>query len=215
MTKLVCISDTHSYHRKVVVPDGDILICAGDITWRGELTIIADFCNWLQELPHSNKVVVFGNHELDTQSGPNRGVALQMVKDAGAIYLEDSGCKINELEIYGSPYQPYFNDWEYNLPRDGKELREKWNQIPETVSVLVTHGPPYGVLDGVDRVHEPQGCKLLKKRVKELSNLKLHVFGHMHKSGGQMLEIVGVKYVNAAICDDSYSPCRKPVVVEI
>ena len=213
--KIVAISDTHSYHRKVVVPDGDILICAGDITWRGELTIIADFCNWMKELPHHNKIVVFGNHELNTQSGSNRGVALQMVKDAGAIYLEDSGCKINELEIYGSPYQPYFNDWEYNLPRDGKELREKWSQIPETVDVLVTHGPPYGILDGVDRVPEPQGCKLLKKRVMQLSDLKIHAFGHLHKDGSKTVKLGHTVFANAAICDDNYDPCRKPIVIEI
>jgi len=213
--RIVALSDTHSYHRRIKVPEGDVLIHAGDITWRGELTIFADFANWLQELPHKNKVVIFGNHELGMRSGPNKSLVLQMIKDAGATYLENSETTIDGIKVYGSPATPYFMDWEWNYQRS-REIGEVWNLIPEDTNVLITHGPPYGILDSVqDRSRGPQGCEMLKKRIQQLPNLKAHVFGHLHKDGGKIVNLHDTIFANVAICDDAYDTTRLPTIIEV
>ena len=62
--RLVLLSDTHELHRKINVPDGDILIHAGDFTMLSKsLRAISDFNAWLGELPHRYKILVPGNHE--------------------------------------------------------------------------------------------------------------------------------------------------------
>jgi predicted phosphodiesterase len=214
--KLVPISDTHSFHRKVNVPEGDVLICCGDITGRGEMAIIEDFVDWMKEQPHRNKLVVFGNHEKGMEKGYKREPALALLREAGIIYLEDSGVEIDGIHFWGSPWQPLFYSWEFNLPR-GKALAEKWALIPNSTDVLITHGPPFNILDEAPRDFgstEHCGCEELAKRVFELPNLKAHFFGHIHYSHGQQ-EINGIKFVNAAICTEDYKPTNPPIVVEI
>lgn len=212
--RLVAISDTHSYHRKIKVPDGDVLIHAGDITWRGEINILYDFCAWMYELPHQHKIVVSGNHELGMQNGVYRNHVLSMMKNVNIHYLEDSGITINNLFFWGSPWQPAFFDWEWNLPRNGLALEEKWSLIPDDTNILITHGPPNGILDST-RDNGPQGCEKLEKRIRDLSKLKVHIFGHMHRDGGKMIDHLGVKFVNAAICTDAYTPTNPSVIIDI
>lgn len=224
--KIVAISDTHSYHRKVKVPDGDVLVHAGDITWRGELEIFTDFAKWVKELPHKKKVIIFGNHELGMRSvakkGPikrysesNRDVVLKMMEDAGIIYLENSGIDIEGINFYGSPATPWFMDWEWNYQR-GKDIGAVWDLIPENTNVLITHGPPYGILDSVqEQIRGPQGCEMLRKKTEQLPNLKAHIFGHLHKDGGQTQQYNNITFANAAICDDRYDTSRSPLIIEV
>lgn len=217
--KICAISDTHSYHRKINMPmdkDIDTLIHAGDITWRGELDIIEDFSNWLKELPYKNKIVIFGNHSLGIQRGHKRERALDMIRNTGAHYLEDSGITIDGIDIYGSPATPFFHNWEWNYQR-GKDIAAVWSRIPTSTNILVTHGPPYGILDEAPRdwgQFENVGCEDLLARIKELTNLKLHVFGHIHHAYG-MKEIDGVKFVNASTCTEAYAPTNPPIVIEL
>src|SRR5579859_1782694 len=209
--KIVAISDTHSYHRQISMPpNADVLVCAGDITWKGELDIIEDFCNWMKELPYKHKVIVLGNHELGIQNSIKREPALEMIKNAGLHYLEDSSVEIDGVLFYGSPWTPYFYDWEWNLQR-GPEIAEKWKKIPDETNVLITHGPPYGILDRTPS-KENVGCKDLKKRVRELSQLKCHVYGHIHLGGGSIVSINGTTFINASICTEQYQPSNKPKI---
>jgi predicted phosphodiesterase len=214
--RIVALSDTHSFHRRVQVPEGDLLIHAGDISWRGELEIMADFANWLGELPHANKLCIFGNHEVGLRSGPNRGVALRMIQDTGATYLEDSGTVIEEFNVYGSPATPSFGDgWEWNYDR-GMAIGQVWKMIPDDTHILITHGMPNGILDSVRELHrQPQGCEMLKRRIRELTQLKLFVGGHLHKDGCSKRLLGDVWFVNAAICDDAYDTTRSPVVIDL
>ena len=215
MKRIVCISDTHEKHAQVVVPEGDILIHAGDSTFCGEFHAVASFAAWLKQQPHQHKLVIAGNHELSFQT-PHREIMINLLREAGAIYLEDSAYEIDEILFYGAPWQPEFFNWAFNLPRDGKDLENKWSKIPEKTNVLITHGPPYGILDGVqEQDRGPQGCKKLKKRVMRLPNLKCHIFGHLHHDGGKTLTVAGVQFVNAAICTDAYNPTNLPVVIDI
>ncbi len=216
MLRICCISDTHSHHRKLNIPECDMIIHAGDITWKGELDIIEDFALWMKDLPIKHKIVIHGNHELGHQSGPKRAPGLKMLADAGIIHLEDSGVDIEGFKIYGSPDQPWFHNWEYNRQR-GKEIAAKWAMIPDDTNILVTHGPPFMIRDEAPRgvvSHENVGCVDLLNRIGDLDHLVLHVFGHIHHGYG-VTKHDRCSFVNASSCTESYSPINPPIVIEL
>ncbi|HEX8289151.1 MAG TPA: metallophosphoesterase, partial [Pyrinomonadaceae bacterium] len=144
MTRIVCLSDTHNFNENIAVPDGDILIHAGDATVRGTQYEIEMFLSWFYSLPHKNKIFVAGNHDWLYQT--DNHLARLLTADYKIKYLQDSPCRINNLKIYGSPWQPRFYDWAFNLNR-GSEIAEKWKMIPHDTDILVTHGPPFEILD--------------------------------------------------------------------
>jgi Icc-related predicted phosphoesterase len=214
--KIIAISDTHSYHNKLVIPEGDVLIHAGDISWRGELPIIASFADWLKELPIKHKIVICGNHELGIQSGYKREQAIKLIKDSGAHYLEDNGVEIDGIHFWGSPATPWFHDWEWNYER-GEVIAAVWKKIPENTNVLITHGPPYMILDEAPRGImdvEHVGCEELTKRIESLPNLKAHIFGHIHHSYGTK-QVGPCLFVNASSCTEAYKPINPPLVIEV
>lgn len=220
--KIVAISDTHQLHDRLTVPDGDVLVHCGDFTNKGDLTPLRNFFNWFTRQPHQHKVVIPGNHELGLDVGPMRVQKLSVVREyteqfTNLIYLENSETTIDGIKFYGSPITPYFFDWAWNVQR-GSAIAAHWNKIPDDVQVLITHGPPHGILDLVtDSLgRDPhQGCEDLRERIKHLRDLKVHLFGHLHLEGGQSLVQDGVTFANAAMCDDRYRIERTPVIVEI
>jgi predicted phosphodiesterase len=219
--KAIVISDTHSLHDDLTLPDGDILIHCGDWTNRGRAHEMDNFLTWFIAQPHKHKVFIAGNHEL-TLDDDKREYALALVheyvdKSENVHYLENSSVTIEGIKIYGSPISPiWVNGWAFNFER-GPEMAEEWEKIPDDVQLLITHGPPYGILDLV--VDKPknvgrdlhQGCEELILRVKELKQLKTHVFGHLHYNGGQTTVIDGVTFGNAAFCDDDHNPVHSPL----
>lgn len=211
--KIVAISDTHERHQFVHLPEGDILIHAGDSTFKGELTAVSKFAHWMGQQPFKHKIVIAGNHELSFADPVQAPIMINFLKEAGCVYLQDSSIEIDGQLFYGSPWQPRFYDWAFNVDR-GPQIAKKWAAIPEETNVLITHGPPYGILDGTIRAGS-QGCKDLAERIAELKNLKAHIFGHLHHDGGKLTEEYGVKYANASICTDNYIPSNPPVVLEI
>lgn len=214
--KICIISDTHSYHRDIIMPEADMLICAGDLSFRGEMNIIEDFSNWMKGLPYKHKITIFGNHETGTEYGKKRDPALRMIRDAGIHYLENSKVVINGLKIFGSPVTPTFFNWEYNVDR-GAPIAKVWANIPDDTDILITHGPPLGILDEAPRGvmgYENVGCEDLLKRVLELKQLKAHCFGHIHNGYGLKTEH-GIQFVNASICTENYKPTNLPIVIDI
>ena len=209
MARIVCLSDTHNYNEIIAVPDGDILIHAGDATIRGTQYEIEAFLSWFSSLPHKYKIFVAGNHdwlyELD-----NRRARL-LTANFNIKYLQDSSIEINNLKIYGSPWQPRYYDWAFNLNR-GSEIAEKWKMIPKDTDILITHGPPFEILDKTP-TGDFVGCEELRKFVEKLLP-KAHIFGHIHHGYGTA-EKFGVKFVNASICDESYSPVNLPIILDI
>lgn len=213
MPRIVCLSDTHNCNEQIAVPDGDILIHSGDATITGTVREIQLFNEWFASLSHPYKIFVAGNHDWLFERDREQA---ERLLDLGVIYLQDSAVEIEGLKIYGSPWQPRFYDWAFNLMR-GAEISEKWRLIPDGIDVLITHGPPHGILDevpsrwGVERA----GCEELRKRVEEIAargRLKLHVFGHIHCGYGTHEEF-GVNFVNASTCDEHYAPTQPPIVV--
>lgn len=212
--KTVIISDTHEKHKQIFLPSGDLLVHCGDFTFHGDFDKVASFASWMKKQDFKYKICIVGNHELTfAQNNPRRNMFIKLLKEAGIIYLEDSSVEIEGIKFYGSPWTPFFYDWAFNLPR-GKIIAEKWKQIPDDVNFLITHGPSYGILDSTSDAGS-QGCEELAKRIRNLSNLKVHAFGHLHQDGGKLRELNKVKFVNAAICTDNYKPTNLPVIIEI
>lgn len=211
MPRIVCLSDTHNCHEQIAVPDGDVLIHAGDATIRGTIEEIVLFNHWFAGLPHRYKIFVAGNHDWLFET--NNPLARTLL-DSSIYYLQDSSVEIENLKIYGAPWQPRFYDWAFNLMR-GAELSAKWKLIPDAADVLITHGPPNGILDRVPMPYnfENVGCEELRKRV-EAVRPRLHVFGHIHCGYGTA-EKFGVRFVNASICDESYEPNNPPIVIDL
>ena len=205
--KLVLISDTHFRHDAIDVPDGDLLIHGGDFTARGNLEDVEQFNDWLGSLPHRHKIVVAGNHDFCFERQPEAARAHL----TNGIYLEDETVTVDNVKIYGSPWQPWFCDWAFNLPR-GEALRRKWELIPQDTEILVTHTPPHGVCD-LTAGGEHTGCVELIEAVKRVSP-RLHVFGHIHETAGTE-QIADTTFVNASICNLRYQPVNAPVCLEI
>ncbi len=204
--KFVCLSDTHCLHDKFEVPEGDVLLHAGDFTMIGRPEKIIDFTAFLESLPHKYKVVIAGNHDLLFEKQP--AVAQNLLRNC--IYLEDSFVEIEGIKIYGSPWQPWFFDWAFNLQR-GEEIKKKWDLIPADTDILITHGPPYGHGDEVLKKGS-QGCEELLIRIRNLK-IKYHVFGHIHEGYGITKEGM-TTCINASNVDINYRPINQPIVFE-
>ncbi|SDT01688.1 Predicted phosphoesterase [Halopseudomonas litoralis] len=209
--KLVCVSDTHSLHWDIPdIPDGDVLIHAGDSLGQGTLNNVEDLNNWLGALPHRHKIVIAGNHDWAFQDTPE----LARKALSNAIYLEDNGVEIEGVRFWGSPWTPAFMDWAFMLDR-GQPLHDVWALIPENTDVLVTHGPPLGYGDTVDLGlgSHNVGCRDLLERIDEL-RLKAVIFGHIHEGYG-VYQRGGTPLLNASSCTERYEPYNPPIVLDL
>jgi Icc-related predicted phosphoesterase len=213
--RFVCISDTHDRQDRIVVPDGDVLLHAGDLTMKGDLPEIVTAFEWLSKLPHERIVFVPGNHDFAFQDVPETTAGLA-ARFPRVTILIDRAIVIGTFRIYGSPYQPWFHDWAFNFsPGEAgrSEAVDRWALIPGDTEILITHGPVRGILDRTFR-GEPVGCPELRARIEDLRQLRLHVCGHIHEAYGS--ERHGdVLYVNASSCDLKYRPTQPPIVVDL
>ena len=226
--KIVCISDLHG-RLPERIPECDVLTIAGDTcpTYSHERGfqrqwLETEFNDWLKDQPAKDKVMVAGNHDFIFEDVALHGAAPVKLD---CHYLCDSGVEIDDIKFWGHPWSPMFCQWAfmlYNYNGDG-DLYKKSLTIPEDTNVLISHSPPYGILDkieGVDimvsgvREREYLGSKPLKKRLLQLKDLKLHTFGHIHSSSG-IQKIGNVTYVNASLLDEEYKMVYKAKEIEI
>jgi Icc-related predicted phosphoesterase len=206
-SRIVAISDTHHLHRTLHIPDGDVLVHAGDLTRRGELADVRDFNAWLGTLPHEHKLVVAGNHDFCFEDDPAAAEPLL----TNCTYLLDKAITLRGLTFYGSPWQPWFYNWAFNLPR-GPEIRAKWDLIPAGIDVLITHGPPIGFRDKT-YTGEHVGCADLLAAVRRVRP-KMHIFGHIHEGYGRS-PTEHTEFINASSCSLSYEPINSPIVIDL
>lgn len=230
MVRIVCMSDTHDEFPALVGPDwgvppGDVAVHAGDVSVRGTAPEIEQFIQAFWGLPHRTKVFVAGNHDRLFERNPEYAETLVLkaggtyVKPGriagdltGLVYLQDSGCYVDGLLVWGSPWSPRFFDWSFQTD-EGPKTRAIWRGIPADVDVLVTHTPPRGVMD-LSSVDPRAGCRdLANELASRTRKPRLHVFGHIH---GQYGRIDGETIqVNAAVLNDRYNVTRGPVVVDL
>ena len=217
--KITFISDTHTKHHQITsqLPGGDLLVHSGDFSSRGYEHEGDSFFDWFNGLDnYTNKIVIAGNHDLMFEDDP------MLAKDIisyypKVTYLQDDLEVIGDdysssVKLWGSPWQPEFYDWAFNLPRGGEELKDKWDMIPPNMDILITHGPPWGHLDTVVGQSTNLGCELLAEKIKVLKP-KIHVFGHIHSGYGYKFH-EGTHYFNASVLGEDYVFTQKPMTVE-
>lgn len=233
--KIVAISDIHGKWNKIEIPECDILISAGDYSFRGEKHMVKDFHAWLNKQDANHIISVQGNHELWVESNFEEAKEIANNECPGVHFIGDGeAVNIEGLNIYGSAITPFFCDWAWNRARGSEPdtmyyrnktklvlpIKPYWDKIPENTDILVSHGPPLNFLDTVynfdgvtpkDRV----GCADLRDKVLfGLPNLKHHIFGHIHSGYGHA-EFMGKHFWNVSICDEQYQPTNPITIIEI
>jgi len=205
--KIVCIADTHGDECYANLPEGDILIHAGDYDIR-DLRELERINRWWGRQNFKHKVTIAGNHDLYLEK-----LNKHMTKEifTNVQYLQEDMIEIEGVKIWGAPYTPIFFSWAFM--KSGDELKRIWSKIPESVDVVVTHGPPLGILDYVEIGKRNIGCPHLRDRIKEIKPI-YHICGHIHGSYG-VYQDECTTYINASLMDEGYNLNQEPIVVEI
>jgi len=203
---VTCISDTHELHRDLTLEDSDFLIFAGDITFFSQRpSVISDFNDWLGELPHRHKVIVPGNHDALLKS------AKYQKQITNGHLLIDRGIELDGLKIWGSPVTPHA-DTAFGIPT-AVARQKHWAKIPEGVDILVTHGPPHGILDHGPGETVHRGDAELFQAMSKRAPI-LHVFGHVHGGYGTHA-LLGTTFVNAALLGELGDLDKKPIRIRL
>lgn len=198
MASIVASSDLHGYLPQL--PPCDLLLLGGDLCPDGTPQLQAEwldttFRSWLKQQPAKHIVAVAGNHDFVFQERPD------LIPQLPWIYLQDSGTELLGLKIWGSPWQPVFFDWAFNLTEPG--LAEKWKLIPADTDILLLHGPPHGLGDRTKR-GDHTGSPSLVTRIEEVQP-KLVICGHIHEARGEY-QLGPSRIVNVSQLDLRYEP---------
>jgi Icc-related predicted phosphoesterase len=217
--KITFISDTHTKHNLITsdLPGGDLLIHAGDMSSMGYKHEIESFCKWFNKLDnYETKIFIAGNHDWGFQDHPAQ--TKEILSNYGTVtYLQDELHMIGEnyedmIKVWGSPWQPEFYNWAFNLPRNGESLKYKWDMIPMNTDILITHGPAWGFVDTIMGTTTHLGCELLTERIKTVKP-KIHVCGHIHSGHGYVFDGT-THFINASVLGERYTYDNKPLTVE-
>jgi Icc-related predicted phosphoesterase len=215
-----CISDLHGSFPKL--EGGDLLIIAGDLTARHTEKEFEYFWTWASYQSYDAVIVTGGNHDDYLEKNPH----FFKRADKKIFYLCDSGTEFQGFKIWGSPWTKAFEDMNPKCRAFTKEtdieLFQKWDIIPKDTDILITHSPPFSILDKVNQVQSnPYGDKRIKEenvgsislrnRVNSLCP-KLHVFGHIHQGYG-IIHLPKTTFVNASIMNEDCDPINKPIRV--
>lgn len=225
-----CISDLHGY--EPILPGGDLLILAGDYTKSDTFSQWSDFFCWLKKQNYRKKILISGNHDNFLESGfPKNKKEANDLKEIQSFleqeedrdledfeYLCDSGTTFEGLKIWGSPWSAQFKGINPNCcaftvkhhDHTDEILEEYWKKIPVNTDILVTHSPPYRIMDKTNKGHYV-GSKSLRQHVISRIKPKIHAFGHIHECGGIMIDSVLTKFVNASVMDENYNPIFSPI----
>ncbi len=214
------ISDTHTRHTELKIPHADVVIHCGDEANRRKPWLnraeSCSFFDWFSTLAIETKVFVPGNH--------STAVAEGLVKPAdypAVRFLMHEATTIAGLRLFGSPYTPTFLDWVYM--KSEQELNMIWGTIPVDTDILVTHGPPKGILDVTHDwgLNEPihVGSKSLAEHVENRIKPRIHAFGHLHD--GMRIRNFGTltrgetQFINCSVVNNQGRFCNHGLLVEI
>ncbi|MBZ9631046.1 metallophosphatase domain-containing protein [Salegentibacter sp. LM13S] len=207
--KLICISDTHNKHKQIPIPDGDVLIHAGDITEGGTKREVVDFLEWFSAQPHEHKIFIAGNHDFFFEKYNEEEI--QKIIPENVNYLKESGINLNGIKFWGSPVTPGDGTWAFNQ-KQTQEIDSHWEQIPEDTQVLISHTPPYKIKDVLNN-GKHIGCASLLKTIQN-REIEFHIFGHVHDSYG-ITTVAGTKFINASCLDNKYRSLHPPLALDI
>lgn len=205
--KVVLISDTHSLHDRLIVPSGDIIIHAGDVSANGSEGEVLAFLDGFSSLNYKHKVFIAGNHDFSLEKKPSLE---NKYFSQGVIYLQNSLVEIDGLKIYGSPYTPSLNNWAF--VKSKLDMKKEWGLIPNDLDILITHNPPYKIMDSTI-MDGNLGCQDLLKKILEVKP-RIHVFGHVHEGYGTHTE-AGFQFFNASVVDEHYEVVNAPILIDL
>lgn len=196
--KILHISDTHGCHRRLHdLPQADIIVHSGDFTMNGSEQEALDFMNWFCDLPYPQKIFICGNHDECLYGATIDGL------DGNVHYLCNSGIEIESLKFYGVPM--FMGDCITD-----RQTRHYAN-IPDDTDILITHTPPFDILDFDDNIN--YGSEELLSRI-SVVRPRLNLFGHIHARHGIKV-FNGITFSNGAIMNADYSNLEKPNFIEI
>lgn len=244
--RIVTISDTHNRHKRLtsnaefpnVLPEGDLLIHAGDFSGVGTKSEVDNFLEWLVKIRYKftyGIVFIAGNHDrsfdtkymyehedydlFDMHQEPSKPFWLkarlseEQLENKKIYYLENTSVEIAGIKIWGSPYTPWFHGdrWAFNRRR-GNDIKVIWDTIPNDTNIIVTHGPAMYKLDYVPHDKHYAGCEDLNYAIRKIKPV-LHVAGHIHEGYGYEQD-EHTTYINPSICNHRYEPVNKPIVFD-
>ena len=220
--KIVAISDTHNRYQNLVIPECDLLISCGDYSITGTEAEVEWFHQWLEKQPAKHIISVQGNHELGVEKNYSLSKTLARLACPRVHFIDEGYLEIEGIKIWCSAITPEFCNWAWNRKR-GEQIKAHWDLIPDDIEILITHGPPWLILDKIPEIYWKDGqeihidrfvgCVDLLNKVKTIPTLKHHFFGHVHVAHGDHTEF-GVQFWNVAICDYKNWPVNDPTVVE-
>jgi Icc-related predicted phosphoesterase len=209
LVKIAAISDFHMRF-DFEIPTCDLLIVAGDaLMMTGSEEQLVKFNNFLsaQRSKFDQCLFIPGNHEHCFEDFPEESCALI----SEAEVLIDRLYNYKGMKIWGMPWTPPFGNMAFMADR--KKMKEKCNLIPEKLDVLVTHGPPKGMLDALPSGLQV-GCEDLTERLESMMLPPVvHIFGHIHHAHGIVRESK-TTYYNVAMCSDKYKVIHQPTVID-
>jgi Icc-related predicted phosphoesterase len=188
-----------------------MLIHCGDFSGRGNYEDHYKFAKAFGSYPHKYKIVIPGNHDIYSEAQPE--VVRSLFKENGITLLIDEAAEFEGKKFYGSPWTPTFGRWSWMKNR-GPSIGKMRENIPSGLDVLITHGPPYGILDLSIYGNVHCGCEELIKAIYD-KKPKHHVFGHIHSFGGMTKIEDGVQFYNVAVCDEDYKIQDRIQIIEI
>jgi Icc-related predicted phosphoesterase len=208
--KIVSFSDIHGQHsrklkRWFTYNPGDLLLFAGDLQLN-QHDFGESFIDWVHDLPYTNKVLIFGNHD------GNYMYTLRYTEKYPEIkFLMNSSITIDGINIFGSPYSVVIPNHSWWFSEPDEVLEKIWRGIPEKTNILLTHCPPIGIMDTtVDGTNA--GSKTLLDSIAQLS-IKYHIFGHIQESYG-IKEKDGTTFINASLLNEAYHIKNLPVIFD-
>lgn len=212
-TNFLIMSDSHG-HRPVfsgsLSEHIDVAIHCGDLTQESKMEEFHKTLRYLQEIKADLKLVIAGNHDftLDVAAFENIvanarpplepdlvqktyggfGETRKFLAEAADIVFLDEGSydftlrNGGLLRVYASPFTPSLSGgWGFQYhPNEGHNF-----DIPKGVNIVITHGPPKGILDYTDSGRRA-GCPDLFQAVAR-AQPHLHCFGHIHEGWGGKL----------------------------
>ena len=209
--RICFISDTHG-NRLKDLPEADVICHTGDYSARGDQYDLSQFIKWFSALDqYKARIFIAGNHDIFAQESPD--VQESMIPE-NITYLRDSSVIIDGMKFYGTPWQPIFLNWAFNLPEN--ELAEKWELIPLDTDILLTHCPPHNILDlspaWRHRPAEHCGSKSLLNKVLDINPIA-HAFGHIHEGYGCISLYNNIDFINASVLNGWYKLVNDPIVI--
>jgi len=207
------IADLHGYFPKETIT-ADMLLIGGDIcpVWNHHISFEKEWLNnefkgWLEKQEVKHIVFTPGNHDIIFEKNP------ELVPKLNWHCLIDKEIIIENLKIYGSPWQPIFYNWAFNLEEG--ELEKKWELIPNNIDILLLHGPPFNIMDSAPKgeLFEHTGSVSLRKKILDIKP-KCVIFGHIHGQYGKKVQ-KNIKFFNASLLNEQYKMVNKPIYIDI